>query len=194
MPLLQLHISINHIRPEIWRRIIVYDKTTLYQLHHILQIVFGWQNYHLYYFKFSNLDFGDQRLWENENSSMLDVRDWPAGKLLKEEGERLYYEYDIGDSWGHTVILEKIILLSPDSTSPIPICTGGARNAPPEDVGSIPGYQQLLQALKKPRSQEFREYKEWLGKVYDTEECDIIRINEGLLNLSEYIRKYETGL
>ncbi len=193
MPLLQLHISINHIRPEIWRRVVIHDKTTLYELHHIIQIAFGWQNYHLYFFESGNLTFGDQRLWENENPAMLEVKDWPAGKLFKEEGDHVHYEYDMGDSWGHTVILEKIIQPDQEMTGPVPVCTGGARNAPPEDVGSIPGYHQLIEAMKKPRSREFREYKEWQGKVYDPEECDIFRINEGLLNLSEYIKEYEKG-
>ncbi len=49
--ILELKISLADIEPEIWRKIQVTDATTFKKLHEIIQIVMGWENYHLYEFE-----------------------------------------------------------------------------------------------------------------------------------------------
>ena len=44
----QLHIRLAYIEPPIWRRIVVSGQVTLYSLHRMLQVVMGWENYHLH--------------------------------------------------------------------------------------------------------------------------------------------------
>ena len=46
----QLKITLRDIQPPIWRRIQVWEDATLAQLHTILQIVMGWEDYHLHEF------------------------------------------------------------------------------------------------------------------------------------------------
>ena len=48
--LYQFKVTLRDIRPPIWRRIQVWEDTTLSQLHTILQIVMGWEDYHLHEF------------------------------------------------------------------------------------------------------------------------------------------------
>ncbi|MCX6750801.1 MAG: plasmid pRiA4b ORF-3 family protein, partial [Candidatus Pacearchaeota archaeon] len=48
--MLQLKISLKE-KPAIWRRFIVNDFLTFEELHNIIQIVMGWENYHLYEFE-----------------------------------------------------------------------------------------------------------------------------------------------
>jgi hypothetical protein len=43
----QLKITLDGIRPPIWRRILVSGETTLDQLHDIIQIAMGWEDDHL---------------------------------------------------------------------------------------------------------------------------------------------------
>jgi hypothetical protein len=47
--------------------------------------------------------------------------------------ERFLYEYDLGDGWQHEVRLEQVIPAKPGAV--YPVCTGGARAAPPENCG-----------------------------------------------------------
>jgi hypothetical protein len=47
----QLKVSLSESRPLIWRSIQVPSQITLPQLHLALQIVMGWENYHLHEFK-----------------------------------------------------------------------------------------------------------------------------------------------
>lgn len=48
MDLYRVHVSLREIEPAIWRRIEISSQTTLKQLHRILQIAMGWENYHLH--------------------------------------------------------------------------------------------------------------------------------------------------
>ena len=44
----QLKVTLDDSKPPIWRRILVPENITLYQLHEIIQRAMGWQNYHLH--------------------------------------------------------------------------------------------------------------------------------------------------
>jgi hypothetical protein len=46
-----------------------------------------------------------------------------------------------------------------------PYCLGGEGACPPEDVGGMHGYQEMLEAFKKSTSKETKEYRQWLGLV-----------------------------
>ena len=52
--ILQLKIVLDGITPKIWRRFLVKDNIPFEDLHEIIQIVMGWDNYHLYEFKIEN--------------------------------------------------------------------------------------------------------------------------------------------
>ena len=47
----------------------------------------------------------------------------------------------------------------------------GARAAPPEDCGGVPGFYAALEALADPRHPDHEEVAEWLGN-YDPEGYD----------------------
>ncbi|MBI2110385.1 plasmid pRiA4b ORF-3 family protein [Candidatus Woesearchaeota archaeon] len=59
--ILQLKIVVNEITPEIWRRFLVKDNINLNDLHNVIQVVMGWENYHL--FEFS---IGDEIITSDE--------------------------------------------------------------------------------------------------------------------------------
>ena len=47
---LVLHVALRDTAPPVWRRLRVPDRLTLHQLHRVLQLAFGWLDYHLYEF------------------------------------------------------------------------------------------------------------------------------------------------
>ena len=50
MAIYRIHVSLLDIDPPIWRRIELSSRTALRQFHRVLQIVMGWENYHLHEF------------------------------------------------------------------------------------------------------------------------------------------------
>ena len=58
------------------------------------------------------------------------------------------YTYDFGDNWQHTITLEKI--LPKEEKQVYPRCIDGERACIPEDYGSIPGYEDILEILRNP--------------------------------------------
>ncbi len=181
----QLKITIDKITPPIWRTITVPKTFSLNKLHHIIQIAFGWWNYHLYQFGEWEHKIGDPILWDDGETTWdkkVKIKD-----VLKAVGDKLPYEYDMGDGWKHTVVLEKIEVGGLKGAR----CLDGARAAPPEDCGGIHGYQELIHHLHHPEKDGYIELLEWLEDNYDSERFDIEDVNTELRGLAKYIREFD---
>jgi hypothetical protein len=185
--MLQLKITIDIITPVIWRRITIPESFSFNQLHHILQISFGWTNSHLYMFGSWDKKIGDPVLWD-DGETIWDKK-IKLPEVLKRVGDSMTYEYDMGDSWKHTISLEKI----DDAVLKIPQCVDGKRAAPPEDCGGVPGYTEFMHHLKHPEKDGYIELLEWLGDEYDPERFDLAEVNKELKGLDKYIRAFDKG-
>lgn len=98
--------------------------------------------------------------------------------MVPRAGVRFLYEYDFGDSWEHTLRVEKI--LPPEPGVHYPQCLAGKRACPPEDVGGVWGYQEFLAALADPDDPQHDEYLEWIGGEFDAETFDPGEVNARL--------------
>ena len=57
----QLKVSLRQILPLIWQRFFVTDEMTLYQLRRVIQIGFGWEDYHLHEFDVHGWQYHTER-------------------------------------------------------------------------------------------------------------------------------------
>lgn len=172
----QFKVTLRGTRPPIWRRFQVDSDITFYELHRVLQEVMGWYDAHLHLFDVGRLVITDAEtladVWEdgvNEQRANLQ-------KYVAREGQKFRYEYDFGDSWGHDVVLEKILPAEPNVH--YPRCLKGKRACPPEDCGGVWGYAEVLEALADETHPEHEMYLEWLGGDLDPEEFDLAEINK----------------
>lgn len=174
--LYQLKITLEGMKPPIWRRIIVPKSIKLPELHLVIQAAMGWTNMHAHQFVCGHDDYGppDPDLPTRAKSETR----VQLGALLSEEDETLIYEYDFGDSWLHLVKLER--LLEPDAKHPVPRCVGGGRACPPEDCGGLVAYQELLTILANPGHEQHAEIREWLPMKFDPEAFDLAAVNKAL--------------
>ena len=173
----QLKITLFDIKPLIWRKILVYSDTSLFDLHKIIQTTMGWENFHLYQFR----DFCNSIApGGGDSDSGVDIRTLQLGQVVKKVKDSIVYEYDFGDCWEHEIILEKI--RTDDKNGQIPRCIDGKRNCPPEDCGGTWGYYNLLKILSTPRHPERREMMEWLGSKYNPNYFNVNEINESLMD------------
>jgi len=107
------------------------------------------------------------KIEQNKSVVKFDVNA-KMNRLIKLEKQKFTYVYDFGDSWEHTVTVEKII--EKDQSKKYPICLEGERACPPEDCGSIPGYYNLMKIRKNKKHSQYKELiVEWLGEDYDPE-------------------------
>lgn len=179
--LYQFKISLDYTKPAIWRRFTVEPETKLNNFHKILQTIMGWSNNHMHLFRIDDKFYSAP--CDDDFMETIDYSNIRLNALIKNEKQEFYYDYDFGDNWRHTVILEKII---PKNGFPTyPLCIKGKRNVPPEDCGGAPGYENILEIIKNPGNSEYEEIIDWLGDIYDPEEFEIDIINE-LLQERDY--------
>ncbi len=150
---------------------------TLVQLHEALQIVIGWENYHLHEFTVHGRDYGNPEL-EDPKRKIFDERSAKLKRIVAgKPGTRLCYLYDFGDCWRHDLLVEGVLLADPSTA--YPRCESGERRGPPEDVGGISGYQHYLQALADPEDKEHQDLLEWRGP-FDPEAFSLTDVNAQL--------------
>ena len=165
----QLHISLKYIKPEIWRRFLVTDEVTFEKLHKIIQIVMGWEDYHLHEFSVGSRKFGmpdeEWDFYEAENEKKVRLNE-----LNMAENQKFGYLYDFGDSWEHEIKIEKLISI--ESGVKYPKCLAGERACPPEDCGGPWGYVDYLAAIADPQHEQHEEMLEWRGE-FNAEAFDV---------------------
>jgi hypothetical protein len=177
-PIYQFKISLDGITPPIWRRFLVSSNIPLSRLHDTLQTIMGWTNSHLHMFEIYGQVFGDPQDDEYGDMGTLNETDYRLRKIVAHEGQQFQYEYDFGDGWRHTLLLEKI--LPPDPAMHLPVCLQGKRACPPEDVGGIGGYDNFLEAIRDPEHEEHDEYLTWWGGKFNPNKFDLELVNQGL--------------
>lgn len=177
----QLMIVLNDVKPLIWRRVVVDARILLPDLHKVIQTVMGWTNSHLHHFVINGHFYHDPD--EEAMTEYVDYQEIPLNQVVNQEGMEFVYEYDFGDYWEHTIVLEKI--LPKRKNQYYPICFDGERSCPPEDCGGSPGYEHLLEVIKDPDHEEFDELSDWLGDNFTPEEFDLKIVNE-LLKTKDY--------
>ncbi|MCF8220697.1 MAG: plasmid pRiA4b ORF-3 family protein [Cryomorphaceae bacterium] len=192
MPTLTFQIKLMGTEPLVTRTFKVSSESSMYVLHHIMQVVMGWKNYHLYQFEVGELVIADKRLWdEDEMGHITDAKEVSVGEVFTKVGNTAVYEYDFGDGWMHH--LELVDRSIHPTQQVLPLVISGENACPPEDCGGIHGYQELLEVLKNPKHPEYRETKVWVGSKFNPTKFSVDAHNKELGKLNKYIKEYENG-
>lgn len=173
----QFHVSLVFSDPLIWRRILVPGQLTLKQFHAVLQHCMGWTGEH-------NHQFYVGKIFYNMSSATGEEKEYDEAKYdlqsLEEAMKWCFtYIYDAGDGWEHEILLEET--KPPDSSFKAPVIVAGERAAPPEDIGSVHVYEEILSALENPgeeKSRQLLDYHELLQ--FEPSEFDYNKINAEL--------------
>jgi hypothetical protein len=193
--IIQLKISLTHSKPLIWRQIFVTKDTTFFELHHIIQIVMGWDNYHMFEFDLEGYRIGEVDEDEKGNGygsdQILDSMTIKLSDVITQQKDIINYLYDFGDGWRHQIKVEKFHNI--DKITEYPTCIDGQMNCPPEDRGGIGSFYHCIDVLKDKKHPDHKEIVQWFNKKYDIEHFDKEKVNRKLKGLDKYIRKWIGG-
>ena len=173
----QLKITLKGAKPPIWRRVQLLNTANLETLHHIIQIAMGWTESHMHQFTVNGIDYG-QPMPEYDDFEVSDETKAKLSQLVAAEKSKFLYTYDMGDSWDHEILVEKILPREP--SKPYPTCITGKRACPPEDCGGVWGYAEFLATIQDPSHPNHKEMLEWIGGDFDPEEFDLEEVNQQL--------------
>jgi len=165
----QFKIELENVSdPKVWRKVIVPSDFTFEEFHFVIQISFGWEFSHLFFFSpkgyksrpIIEMIDDDDEFFEMLDDDSMDADTTILSDIFIKEKQKFTYLYDFGDDWKHQITLEKIYK---DDENEKPILINGEGACPPEDCGGPWGYQDLKDVLADKNHPEHNEMKEWLG-------------------------------
>jgi hypothetical protein len=149
----ELTVTLADVEPAVWRRILVPEDMTLWELHAVLQTAMGWHDAHLHLFRVGPVLYGNVEDFPGEPGDEERTTVADAAAVTHE----FFYEYDFGDGWEHRIEIGQRL---PAVGIGTPHCVAGMRACPPEDCGGPPGYERLLAVLADPSDPEHDELLE----------------------------------
>lgn len=178
----RLHIKLDHIEPVIWRRVEVPITTSLKGLHDVIQAVMLFKDYHLFEFNAGGKRYAVPDPEWDFGADTYAARNVRIGALVDRGITTFNYTYDFGDDWRHSITVEAVT--DADPAVEYPRFLDGDWRAPPEDVGGLPGFEDFLIAMSKPRHVQHRKVVDWYGGRFEPNDIGVDTINERIAKLA----------
>jgi len=179
-----LKITLDDVEPTVMRRLVVPADIRLDRLHLVIQAAMGWTNSHLYEFRIGGAGWGEPDP-EGFYDGPLEAKKGRLSAVLADAGRKTFnYLYDFGDSWSHSVKLEKTAP-AVDGASTLRLLDAIGR-CPPEDCGGAPGYERLLDILADPDHPEHEETLSWCDGTLDPTRADLAALEGALDRLARH--------
>ena len=134
--LIQFKIHILGISPQIFRRFVVRDSTSVAQLHHLIQMIVGWDGNFLHEFHIWGRYYGS--FYSNDCKVAL-------SHFAFKEKDKFIYTYNFYEFWEYELCVEKITPLSANHYSPKVI--SGKRVCSIEGIGGAKYYEEAIMVL-----------------------------------------------
>ncbi|PSR16368.1 hypothetical protein C8255_18180 [filamentous cyanobacterium CCP3] len=163
-----LHLELLDSEPPIWRRVCLCSDVSLDVLHRVLAAAMGWSGEADYVVK-------------GQGQSLKSGEEGTLSSLLSEPGDSLIYTYAPAQGWLHKVTLESVGA----DQEPVPRCTAGDRQCPPEFCNGVWDYVDLLDRLGDGDDpEEIDALWQKVGYDFDPEYFDLAAANQRLQELS----------
>ncbi len=164
----QLRLTLVDSSPAVYRVVQIKADTLLSKLHCVIQVLFEWDNEHLYAFDYKQTTYelitDDDFFYEEQRKS---ADDYTLLDLKLRKNSKLYYTYDFGDNWEIEIKVEKLLYL-PTNEVENPEFIKWANASPPEDFGGIYFYNSILE--------EFNADNEAFVKKYESENWKMLEL------------------
>ena len=184
-----IRISLQGIRPIIWRKLEVPSNISMAFLGFVLLEAMGWENEHLHQFRkgyhfYSPASQQDPDMFPdfgaaiNHKSEEFCLSDIMVGK-----GDKIHFDYDFGDDWHHQILLSSVDKYTKDEPRKVKLI-GGKNACPPEDCGGEWGYNTLCEYFRTGKRAEGvdESFYSWVDEDFEPDyfplEDMIARVDE----------------
>lgn len=173
----EVRITLKHVKPPVWRLVLVDPDIRLDMLHEVIQAAMGWEDAHLHSYHSKGKTYMAAEL-ENGFAPSADEAEYTLRELAPNVGDHIEYEYDFGDGWQHEVKVTGVV--DHVARMQVPSIVDGENACPPEDCGGISGFADMLKAFFDEHHPDHDEVVDSIGEEYDPEVFDIDAANERL--------------
>jgi len=165
----QFKIQLKDVyNPTVWRRVQMPSDFTFVEFHEVIQVAFGWENSHMFFFSpkgyrsnpIIEMDTEVDESFEVISEDSLDAETTLLSEIFVSLKQKFTYIYDYGDDWNHQITLEKILM---NNETEKPVLLDGEGACPPEDCGGSWGYDSLKKKLADKKHPDHKDMKEWMG-------------------------------
>lgn len=154
------------------RTVVVPTEFSLAFLHKVIQLAFGWQNYHLYAFRKGELlytipdaDFAELNTNEREAARTS------IGSIFKKTGDKCSYEYDFGDS-NEVEVTHKGSVVEFDDKDFVVVGPNLIEDS--AGFGYTQGIIELL--TKKKRTAQAKKCIKWLEEAFNLTPDEVLEV------------------
>lgn len=186
----QFLVTLNHVKPKVWRRLIVPSTLDFYDLHSIIQTSVGWTDSHLFNFLIEDTHnnktiemVGDEEsVQENFGMAQYYMKNPPEKNTMADKMYQRFIRKQL--LLARDVHLDEYITNFPkfhytydfgdgwehevvmeklleDYVFDFPEVLDGKGTCPPEDVGGPPGYEHFKLVMKNKEDPDHAHMKAW---------------------------------
>jgi hypothetical protein len=160
----ELRLELNNVTPRVWRVLKVPADLRLDDLHHAIQAVMGWDDFHRHVFEVGDGEYGpepDDRLEDEDDEEfrepsawVAEARDLTVAQALTQGAGSFAYVYDFAEDWRVRVTLDG----ESESDAVVSVsCVGGEHAGPQQesrdlDPFTLDAANRRLQRALRPRA------------------------------------------
>ncbi|VDG31931.1 hypothetical protein [Lactobacillus hokkaidonensis JCM 18461] [Lactiplantibacillus mudanjiangensis] len=134
---IEIMIKLKEVKPAVSRKLIVPSTIRYDQLHVLIQLTFGWMNYHLYSFRLAHRPNLEYSAYNNDMTYF--AKRIPADQAYVYpdlQHDKVIYTYDFGADWQHEITLKRTLTFDDVTTIQVPSCNWSRGANCAEDGGS----------------------------------------------------------
>ncbi|WP_019413466.1 plasmid pRiA4b ORF-3 family protein [Paenisporosarcina sp. TG20] len=205
----QFLVTLNNVKPKVWRRFLVPTTFDFFELHSVIQISVGWTNSHLFNFliadstnnKTIELVADEESVEENFGMIQHYMKNPPEkGSFDEKMYQRLiriqlllardvtlsqyvveFPEFSYMYDFGDGWEHEIVMeKVVEDYNHDYPQVLEGKGTCPPEDVGGPPGYDEFKRVIKDKEDPEHAHMNAW-GKEQGYKKFNLAKVNASLM-------------
>ncbi len=186
MRIYQLDIRVTNAEPRFCRTLLIDAGTNLAVAGWVVEAAMGWRGEAGAEIWDGELCYTYDKQWTYpDEPEFLDIRKYKLEDVLRREGDRIEYRYNImADGWEHEVTLERV--LKARQGGRYPRCIGGRYECPfTDEHWSADNWEELKDLFEDPEGEDHELAVEMLGGDYDWRTFDQEAANRRIARVAQ---------